>query len=94
MPPQRVYSERYFFEFLFQIFQKHLSSPQRYLVCGDYTIRTGTVKENRKTDVILQLRGQQPFRSAAHAQIVQWLHKDIRPVPAARMLRTCLLWDT
>jgi hypothetical protein len=34
----------------------------------------------------------------ASVQIGQWLHKDIRPVPAALTLclpagRTCLLWD-
>ncbi len=30
----------------------------------------------------------------ASVHLGQWLHKDIRPVPAARTLRTCLLWDT
>src|SRR3990170_6838290 len=29
----------------------------------------------------------------ASVHLGQWLHKDIRPVPAALTLRTCLLWD-
>jgi hypothetical protein len=48
----------------------------------------------RSSEVIPSVAGAAALSLCrANVQIGQWLHKDIRRVPAALTLRTCLLWD-